>query len=198
MRRRRTVSLALLLVTMGSLPVVLPATAGAAPSGSGSAAQATCGSSFESGFEGWQPDSDGLARDWAITLSREQASDGVQSLRYWTDGTTDDGTVWVERQLRVQPFRTVTVDVSFDLWSEFYSDFNRWPVVAFAGARNPAAEADFVKVGEDWDHVGWKRYSLRQTVRAGQSGRIWVAYGVSVVWETQRTHFVDCATVAVS
>lgn len=196
MRGRWMASLALLLATAGTVPVVVPAAASADPPEP--AAAAACGFSFETGFEGWQPDSDGLARDWKITPSQEQASDGVQSLQYWTDGTFDDGTVWVERQLRVAPFQTVTVDVSFDLWAESESFVNRWPVVAFAGTRNPSLESDFVQVGEDLDHEGWKRYKLQQTVRAGWSGRIWVAYGVSVTWETERTHFVDCATVTIT
>ncbi len=161
------------------------------------AAGAACGYSFETGFEGWVPNSDGLAKAWTIDRDTKQASDGIYSLLYWTDGSFDDGTVWVEQQFKVLPFQTVNVDLSFDLWADAPGR-NGWPVVAYAGAREPKAEIDFTIIGEDLDHEGWKTYGHTDKVTADESGEVWVAFGVSVTWETPRTHSVDCANLTVA
>jgi len=159
------------------------------------AAAAGSPESFETGFGGWRPDTDGLAPVADVTRSTKQAYDGIFGLRVFMDGRQDDGTTWVERKLAVKPNAKVRVTLTFWLWSERESFVNKWAVVAAAGVRDPERESDFTIVGQTEDVAGWKQYELAETFTADSTGTIWVAMGTSVLWETEREHFLDYVTV---
>jgi hypothetical protein len=160
-------------------------------------------SSFERSFNGWRPDHFILCEhedppctfNWSITRSTDQAKHGSFSLKGFLDGTNDDGTIWVERPFFFLPGSEVTVDLSFWLWSSQQSDFNNWPVVAFAGSKNPEIEDDFTVVGQTDVAPGWTQYAHKATVKAGPSGLVWVAFGFGATFETARTHYLDLAEV---
>jgi len=90
--------------------------------------------------------------------------------------------------------------VSFDFYSESES-FNwiaRAAVVGFAGTYNPEVEADFTVIGQANEASGWKRYSHTATLDTGSNGEVWVAVGISVLWETEMVYNVDNAKVTIS
>jgi hypothetical protein len=151
--------------------------------------------SYESGFSGWRADSDGLADPWSITRSTKQAFHGSYSLEVFMNGVQDDGTSWVERRFTVQPNQQVTVNLRFQLWSLAESPFTAWAAVATAGAKDPEVEDDFTVVGQADLAPGWQEYTYSGKVTADASGRFWVAFGTSVRWETERTHYLDFAQV---
>lgn len=162
-------------------------------------------SSFEFGMNGWtrdhqidcEQDPTPCTFDWSINRSTDQAQSGDQSLKGFLDGTNDDGTIWVEKRFDVRPLSTNTVTVSFWLWSEGQSDFNTWPVVAYAGRTNPERETDFEIAGQTDQAAGWVQYELTQRVRSGANGTVWVAFGFGATWESARTYYLDSATVRI-
>lgn len=161
------------------------------------AAAAAVPESFETGFGGWTPDTDGRAPAWSVLRSTEQAHTGAYSLRVFMDGRQDDGTTWVERRVAVGPGKTVRVTVTFWVWSERQSDLNGWAVVASAGVRDPETERDFTRVGFTESSAGWAPFSLTRVVTADANGIVWVAVGTSVLWESPRHHFIDDVGVEV-
>jgi hypothetical protein len=161
------------------------------------AAAAVVTEGFETGFGDWNPDTDGLAPAWSVKRSTEQAHAGSYSLQVFMDGRQDDGTTWVERKFAVAPRTTVRVTVSFWLWSERQSDLNGWSVVASAGIKDPEIERDFTTIGFTEQTAGWASFSLTRSVTADASGTIWIAVGTSVLWETQRHHFIDDVSVEI-
>jgi hypothetical protein len=152
--------------------------------------------SFESGFNGWRADSDGLAQPWSITRSADQAFHGKYSLKVFMNGVQDDGTSWVERTFTVAPYQTVSVKLRFQLWSPAESSFTAWAAVATAGGTDPEIEDDFSVLGSIDLVAGWQEYAYSGKATADGSGRIWVAFGTSVRWETERTHYLDYAQVS--
>jgi hypothetical protein len=51
---------------------------------------------------------------------------------------------------------------------------------AQAGPRQPADQA-----------AGWKRYEYEVNTRSDNEGWLWVAVGISVMWETKVTYVID-------
>ncbi len=160
-------------------------------------AAAAAAESFETGFGAWRPDTDGLAPTWSITRSTEQAQHGIYSLRVFMDGRQDDGTSWVERTFKVEPKAKVRVRLTFQLWSATQADIGTWFVVAAAGSRDPEIERDFLRIGSTEEAEGWHPYTATWTVTADDTGTFWVALGTSVVWETERHHYLDNVRVTV-
>ena len=164
--------------------------------GGGTSVWATYRESFERDLGGWQPDSDGKARKWLVYRTPERALDGRYSLAYLVDGANDDGTVWIERSLPAPPRASVAVRVSFWLYSPV-QDITGWPVVGTAAVRDPEAEADLPVIGYAGRTAGWARYAFDTRVQTGDAASIFVAVGISVTWETIRTHHVDLVEVTV-
>ncbi len=159
---------------------------------------------YEDGMEGWEPDHQITCGDatppcefvWGVQRSTEQAKQGRYSLRVSLDGRNDDGTVWIERPFSVPS--TVTVNLSFWLWSPSESQANRWPVLANVGIRNPRSEADFTIIGETDTAPGWVQHTYSRTFKTGEATRIWVGYGVGATWEIARVYYLDVARVTIS
>jgi hypothetical protein len=166
--------------------------------------------------KGWQvgadvpddPNSPGQKVAWSVEASDEQASAGSQSLRLRLDGRQDDGTIWLTRPLAVsagQPLPTAdhrdaamtlggqprTVRLSFDLWSASASFNTLANVAAYAGSRAPEAEGDFDLSQAADQAEGWQRYSYSLSAEPNSDGELWIAVGISVVWETEVTYYID-------
>lgn len=160
---------------------------------------------FESGLEGWEqgadvpqdPNNPGQPVAWSIDASDEQAVEGTQSARFVLDGSQDDGTIWLARELQVPADTELVIDLTFDLWSTSES-FNRLAnVAAYAGLYPPEVETDFDTSQPANLAEGWQRYFYNFPVRSDAQGRLWVAVGISVVWETEVTYFIDGMQLAV-
>jgi len=154
---------------------------------------------FENGFGKWIADSDvpldpnnpGYSVEWRIERVTNVSISGQYSLKFFIDGRQDDGTIWIERRISAQKNSDIQVKVSFVFYSETES-FNTIAVVcAYAGVRNPEAEADFTIVGPANEVAGWKDYVYTATVQTGSSEEIWVALGISVRWETRMAYNID-------
>ncbi|MDP3093781.1 MAG: BsuPI-related putative proteinase inhibitor [bacterium] len=161
--------------------------------------------SFESGLGGWQTDHEIHCEqeihpclfEWSIERSTEQAQHGNYSLESFLNGINDDGTIWMEKTFPVPQNSTVTIDLSFQLWSEAATPVTQWPVVAYIGTADPELESDFTIVGYTNTVAGWQAYSHSRNINTGSSSRIWVAFGFGATWEVSRTYFMDSVTVTV-
>ena len=84
----------------------------------------------------------------------------------------------------------------------FYSESESFNVIAgvvgFAGTSDPEVEADFTVLGQANEVSGWKRYTYTATLKTGSSGEVWVAVGISVLWETEMTYNLDDVEVTIS
>jgi hypothetical protein len=142
------------------------------------------------------PNRPGEFVEWSIEASTDQASEGSMSARYDLDGTQDDGTIWLVRALDVGP-GTHLVTLSFDLWSESESFNQIAKVAAYVGADPPSVEADFDTTQAANLAAGWVRYEYEALVTAGPDGLVRVAMGISAVFETVMTYYVDDVHVVV-
>jgi hypothetical protein len=160
---------------------------------------------FEAGVDAWEkgfdlpedPNRPGEPVAWSIEPSTEQAFDGTTSARYDLDGRQDDGTIWLVRAFDAPPSSGVVVRLRFRLWSETESFNDLARVAAYAGVVPPAVEADFDLSGRANDVAGWAPYEYAFPLSTDASGRVHVAFGISAVFETQMTYFVDAVEVCV-
>jgi hypothetical protein len=154
---------------------------------------------FEEGFGDWVSDADvpldpnnpGQPVEWHVSLVSNISHSGQNSLRLFIDGSQDDGTVWVEKEVDVPRNSLIRVVLSFWFYSTEQSDNEIAVVCAYANLANPEVEADFTFLGSANEVAGWRDYSLMTSLYSGSSGKLWVAVGISVSWETRMTYYVD-------
>lgn len=154
--------------------------------------------SFETGLDGWQTGAD-VPEDgerpapvaWSIEVSAQQPSDGQSSVKFFLDGKHDDGTIWLARPFNVPVNSDLVVRLHFDAWSAAESFNTTGKVAAYAGSRKPKQEGDFDLSQALNQTAGWKRYSYSMDAQSGDNGQLWVAVGVTAVWETELTYYFD-------
>jgi hypothetical protein len=154
---------------------------------------------FENGLDAWakgaqvpaSPEDPTVPVDWSITWSEEQAFEGVRAARYDIDGRQDDGTIWLERAFDANADTDYTVHVTLMFWSEHESWATTAAVAVFAGATAPTQEIEFDTSQVANRVTGWDQYSYRFSVRTNEDGQVWVALGLTVLWETWLTYYVD-------
>lgn len=154
---------------------------------------------FETGLGLWTKDAEvppspgnpGVPVDWSIEPSSEVVHAGALSARYDLDGRQDDGTIWLERAFALEPARPYAVHVEAAYWSDSES-FNTTAMVAlYAGGESPEEELDF-DVSQPLNEVaGWKTYGASFDVTSGADGSVHVGVGLTVVWETWITYYLD-------
>ena len=171
---------------------------------------------FEDGLDGWAvrshvgSDAGGAFRS-EVTLSDEHARSGERSLRLFTGGEHDDGTAWVVRDVAVTPDVAYDATVTVHAWSASESFNTLRHLVAFLGPYEPVVEEDFPAAGENSSgtdglatgglrepldlEAGWRSYSFTWRAPPVEGDRLWLAVGVSVVWETDRADFLDDVAV---
>lgn len=135
---------------------------------------------------------------WNISRTTQESFEGDYSLKYYMDGTHDDGVIWVEKDFDVKPNTNYDLNITFNLWGYEDDEVGRWTVVSYFGDINPEIEEDFSSVGWTFEKVGWKEYSYKTNVKSGNDGKIWAAFGVSAVFETWRTHYLDYVIVSIN
>lgn len=174
---------------------------------------------LEEGFMGWTRDSDvpedpnnhGNPVAWMITHSTERATDGTASLRYYLDGTQDDGTIWIVQPITVDSGHTYNMRMQVDAWSASESFNTLAHLVMYAGPSRPTSEGSFPSPGtsssdagvtdtgglrEPLNQVeGWQTYSFSWKTPTLQMDAIYIATGISAVWETEMTYFIDNITL---
>lgn len=158
---------------------------------------------FDNGFEGWVADADlpqdpnnpGELVDWKVELVSNISYSGAKSALFYIDGLQDDGTIWIEKKLTLEPNTAKNVNVSFQFWSESESFNTIAVVVGYVGTKNPTVEDDFIVLGAANQAEGWKTYSVSNKVETDDSGEAYVAVGISVRWETPMTYFIDDITI---
>lgn len=174
----------------------------------------TIDTSFEDGIVVWTKGSD-VPDDpnrpgevaWNITSSTERARTGDRSVAFQLDGRQDDGTIWIVQPIRVEPDQRYRANVSAWAYSEAESFNTIAHLVMRLGHQAPQAEEDFPPPGENStgkanatagglrealdQQAGWKRYRFTWTVPASQARTLYMAVGISAVWETEMTYHVD-------
>jgi hypothetical protein len=159
----------------------------------------TLADGFEGGISGWTADADvpldpnrpGETVAWSISASSEQAVEGSMSARYFLDGRQDDGTIWLVRPLSVAPSTTFDVHIELAFWSVSESFNNIAHVAVFAGPTPPSVEADFDLSARANDATGWLEYEWDLVATSDPSGALYIAIGISAVFETEMTYFID-------
>jgi hypothetical protein len=154
---------------------------------------------FEGGLTEWtagadvpqDPNNPGHAVVWSIQASEDQAHSGECSARLRLDGSQDDGTIWLQRTLEAPGGQAVNVNISLWVWSATESFNTLAHVAAYSGPASPTREADF-DVSQAADRVaGWKLYTYQFETTVSRAGQVFVALGISVVWETVVTYYFD-------
>jgi hypothetical protein len=154
---------------------------------------------FENGLAEWEqgadvpddPNNPGQPVAWSIQQSDVVSVEGDYSARYFLDGRQDDGTIWLVRSLQVEPATRYTVTLAIDFWSETESFNTIAKVALFVGTDPPNKETDFDTSRPANQMEGWETYSLQAEVTSDINGKVRVAFGISAVWETEMTYFID-------
>ena len=152
----------------------------------------------ESGQGAWLADADvpfdaniDLCRQWRIMRTRTEAYTGHSGLSMYFNGQSDDGTIWIERWVPVEPKSEVTVDLS---WAFGIQANMATTPVYYIGMLDPEGEADFtLEPMQD----GWAEYHVTEQVDTGNRTRLWVAVGFTVSWETEVWHYLDDVEISV-
>lgn len=174
--------------------------------------------SFESDLAAWErggdvpedPNNPGNPVAWEIERSTLRAASGSASLRLTLDGRQDDGTIWIVRPIDIVSGRAYDASASVAAWSASESFNTIGHLVASLGPRPPDDEASFPRPGENstgqhWASgglreplnrtAGWDRYAFSWQTPVFNMDRLYLAIGISAVWETELTYFVDNITV---
>lgn len=171
--------------------------------------------SFEDGLEGWQdgsdvpadPNREGQQVAWNITASDEQPATGNKSANFRLDGSQDDGTIWLVRPVQVDPGAVYEARIEAQAWSQDESFNHIADLVLYIGTTPPDGEESFPRgedggPGESEDGqvagireplnkaAGWEGYNFNWTTPE-DAQVLYVAVGISVVWETEVSYFVD-------
>ncbi|MEM3041303.1 MAG: hypothetical protein QXG97_04675, partial [Nitrososphaerota archaeon] len=145
------------------------------------------------------PNNPGHYVEWHIKRATNVTHSGQYSLEFFIDGRQDDGTIWIERKINVRKNAEIRAKISFYLYSETQSFNAIAGVVAYINVSDPAKESDFVdgRLGQANQLAGWKKYEYSAAVNSGSNGEVWVAVGITVLWETRMTYYVDDVEVEV-
>lgn len=150
--------------------------------------------SFEAGLANWSvgsdlptdPNKDGTQPvDASVSPTTEVAADGDRALALSIDGRQDDGTLWVQQAVDLTDAATLAVDC----YSEQESFNTISKVATYTGPEpdSPLTEQSFDTSEAVEDHAGWKTYEYD----IAHDGPGLVAVGISVVWETEFTRYID-------
>lgn len=172
-------------------------------------------SGFEEGFEGGLDDWDAAGHvgsdaggefQWQVEATDERTRGGDRSTAIFTEGRFDDGTAWLVRPVSLEAGRRHRFRGSAYYYSETESFNVTRHAVLYLGPERPDAEGDFpppdtnstdddTAVGglrEPLDRAaGWNEYAFEWAPGDPAPSTLYFAVGTSVVWETDRTDFVD-------
>ncbi|MBD3207765.1 hypothetical protein GF319_15655 [Candidatus Bathyarchaeota archaeon] len=162
--------------------------------------------SFEEGSPMWIPNSDvpmdpnnpGQPVNWTIVPTQEVVFEGSYAAQFFLDGSQDDGTIWLEQEVTLNPNTEYEAELSFQFWSASES-FNQLAyVVGQVSPEDLEAEEDFADLGAANLVEGWREYNYTVTFTTNSDGVVHVGFGVSVVWETEIVYFIDNVEVSIT
>ena len=158
--------------------------------------------SFEGNYGPWRPAAArATTMEWHVTPSRAMAYAGQWSLDFTTNGTNDNGTVWMVRELQL-PAGTWNIGLQFSVTADLPGCVSCWHAVGFVGLREPTVEGDFTASPEGQEFgviqgsTPWATYSMQRTISVSSPAVAYVAFGYNIVWETIRTHYFDAVTLS--
>lgn len=155
--------------------------------------------SFESALDGWAigtdlPEDPGNPGHPVAARARSaaaHAAHGQRALELFIDGRQDDGTIWVQQTVDLRNVETLAVAVHSP--GQSFNTITK--VAAYAGPSpakgNELTESDFNTEQSIEGHEGWKVFEY--PIETGATGI--VAVGISVVWETEVTRYLDTIRV---
>lgn len=168
--------------------------------------------SWETGLDPWSTHGS-VGRDargefsWSIDVTDDRAADGSQSLQVFTEGRHDDGTAWVTRSVSVEGETGYDATASVAAWSAGESFNTVRHLVMRLGSEPPTSEGDFPPPGENSTGAGtvpvgglrepvdreggWEQFEFEWTTPTLSTDALSLSVGVSVVWETDRTDYLD-------
>lgn len=168
---------------------------------------------FEQGLGDWERAADvpdhpdtGMPVEWSIEPSTERARSGDRSVRFVLDGSQDDGTIWLVRPVTVTAGTAYAGELTARAWSASESFNTLAHLVCLTATARPAAENDFPPSGETWAgdgrsmaglrqplnrREGWDEYSVTWSTPPLDTDLLWLAVGITVVWETTVRYFLD-------
>jgi hypothetical protein len=163
----------------------------------------TISQGFEDGLGDWvagadvpaDPNHPGQKVNWTINVVTNQSFAGNHSAQFYIDGSQDDGTIWLTRNITLTPNTTKNITIYFQLWSNNESFNTIANAVTHISTKNASTEADFHIIGAANQAAGWKNYTYTAQVETGASGNVNVALGISAVWETPMTYYIDDVVV---
>ncbi|MBD3189494.1 MAG: hypothetical protein GF308_02570 [Candidatus Heimdallarchaeota archaeon] len=165
---------------------------------------------FEEGLTGWVIDADvpmdpnnpGHEVNWSIIRVEDpsKATSGNHSLKLFIDGRQDDGVIWIEKVYQLKANTKYRISLSFQFYCGMDSFNTITRVVGYGNIINPEVEEDLVEglIGSGEQAPEWKEYSRTIGLKTGSEGKIWVAVGMSVVWESEITHYLDDLLVEIT
>jgi hypothetical protein len=133
-------------------------------------------------------------KSFYVNHSNGEAYHGEHSMEMYLDGTADDGTIWIETAVPVEPNSLFDVQVSFELF-RYQPDMAFQPVAAVT-LFDPEMERDF-QVLEEPAQEGWTLHSYRTTISSGPYDMAHIAVGLTCTWETPGTFFIDLVRTVV-
>jgi hypothetical protein len=151
---------------------------------------------FEQSFDGWIQ---GYFGEGTYTMDRtvEQSYNGQYSVECYLDGTSGSGIAWMAHSFRAPVQTLAKLKLTFQLYNPARSDINNFAVMAFIGTEPPRSEADFQFIGYADTVIGWRKFDyLASTMTGRDPTYVWVAFGISSVWEYSREYYMDKVTVS--
>lgn len=151
--------------------------------------------SFESGLDGWavgtdlpeDPENPGHPVEAHASPVTAHAAHGQRAIKLFIDGRQDDGTIWVQQSVDFRDVETLAVVIHSP--GQSFNTITK--VAAYAGPSpakgNELTESDFNTERSIEDHDGWKGFEYPIEIDAMGI----IAVGISVVWETEVTRYLD-------
>ena len=158
---------------------------------------------FETEYSNWNlgydvpldPNNPGNYVNWSIARveNASRSFSGTHSLKLFIDGRQDDGTIWIERSFEVEPNKKYRVSISFKFYCGMESFNTITQVITYCNVTNPEIEDDLIEgiIGSGEQALEWKDFSRKLAIVTESENALWVAIGMSVVWETEITHYID-------
>lgn len=163
-----------------------------------SATAATYVSDFATGLDGWQPQwhkESPSGTDGEVSHSTERGFNDSASLLFdMGDGLGDDGTLWIEKLLTIEPDVPTHVAVEFQQLSLVQSDLNTFEVKAVISTTDPNEQDDFTTIGSTDSVAGWAPFAHSELITSA-TGDVWIAVGIRVAWESPRDYWIDQVVV---
>lgn len=124
----------------------------------------------------------------------------------FTEGDHDDGTAWATTGVDTADLDADALRASIQAWSPSESFNTLRHLVVYVGPKPPGDEGSFPDPGQNSTGItgtefgglreplhqreGWLEYAATWTPQR-LLGTVYLAVGVTVVWETDATHYLD-------